>query len=86
MPFYAWQCLSIQMKKRTIDLVIESGEEMMNLIKILVFKLDILDGFSGSSLPLQNKVYQLEVKKEYKKQKSSTPSKSVKINKDKIKE
>lgn len=55
------------MSKRTIDLVIESEEEMMSLIKILVFKLDILDGFRGSSLPLQNKVYQLEIQKEYKK-------------------
>ena len=64
LPFYAWQCLSIQLKKRTIDLVIENEEDMYNLIKILVYKLDILDGSRDSSIPLQRKVYQLEMKKE----------------------
>ena len=51
MPFYAWQCISIQLKERTIDLVIESEQEMMNLIKVLVYKLDIIDGNAHSGIP-----------------------------------
>ena len=51
-PFYAWQCISIQLKKRTIDLVIESEEDMFNLLKILVYKMDTFDGCKGSSKPL----------------------------------
>ena len=61
MPFYAWQCISLQLEKRTIDLIIESEEQMISLIKLLVYKLNILDGVSQSSLRLQERIFQLEI-------------------------
>ena len=62
-PFYAWNCLSIQLAKRTIDLVVPDEKAMFNLLKILVYKMNTLDGVRGSSLTLQRAVFRLECKK-----------------------
>ena len=35
-PFYAWECITIQMKNREIDLVLKNEKDMDNLILILV--------------------------------------------------
>jgi hypothetical protein len=50
-PFYAWQCISISSKDRDVDLVIEKEKDMINLLTMLIYKLETVDGFRGSALP-----------------------------------
>jgi hypothetical protein len=44
MPFFAWQCMSITLPHREIDIVIKGQEDQNNLVKFLLFKLNTLDG------------------------------------------
>ena len=39
MPFYSWNCITIQLGHRDVDLVIRSDQHMRNLIAFLVSKL-----------------------------------------------
>ena len=77
MPFYAWQCISLQLEKRTIDLVVESEEQMINLIKVLVYKLNIIDGITSSSLRLQERIYHLELQKRSRDLRKSKSKKTI---------
>ena len=54
LPFLAWQCLTIQLKDRDVQIVIRNQESMDNLIKFLIYNLDTLNGLRGSSIKLQN--------------------------------
>jgi hypothetical protein len=49
-PFYAWQCISISTMDRQVDLIIHDESDMMNLISLLIYKLQTIDGFKGTSL------------------------------------
>jgi len=52
LPFYSWQCITLQLEKRYIDLVIKKDEDMVKFIKLLVYKTDTMDGNRGSALRL----------------------------------
>ena len=43
-PFYSWECLTIDMGTRDLDLVIRSEMHMKYLIKFLVCSIRTLDG------------------------------------------
>lgn len=49
LPFYSWQCLSIQSTDRQFDLVIKNEEHMDILIKFLVFKMNTMDCMKDSA-------------------------------------
>jgi hypothetical protein len=53
-PFYAWQCISIITKDREVDLVIDSEKDMINLLTLLIYKLETVDGYRSSALPYVN--------------------------------
>lgn len=53
-PFLAWQCLTIQLKNRNLDLVIKDEADMDRVLSILIYKMHTLDGYKNSSLPLEN--------------------------------
>ena len=36
LPFYSWECLTIEMKDKTVDLVIKDEKEMMMVITLLI--------------------------------------------------
>lgn len=44
LPFMAWECLTIQLKDRQVDLVIRNQENMDKLLKFLIFHLDTANG------------------------------------------
>lgn len=47
--FHAWECITIQMENRDVDLVIRDEGDMLNLISLLVFELQTLDGQQGTA-------------------------------------
>ena len=49
LPFYAWQCISLQTKHRTIDLVIKDEKQMNIFLQYMIWSLKTVDGKSGSA-------------------------------------
>lgn len=49
LPFHAWDCLTLQTKKRDIDLVLTDQKEMFTLIKYLIYQLRTIDGTRNSA-------------------------------------
>jgi hypothetical protein len=52
-PFYAWECVTLHLKHRDVDLVIRNEKQMNLLLKFLVHSLDTIDGRRGSAAPLR---------------------------------
>jgi len=52
MPFYAWECLTIQTKTRQVDLIIKDPKAIENLLFYLIYQMKTFDGSAGSSKPL----------------------------------
>ena len=48
-PFFAWQCLTLEMENRNIDLVIKDDNDMKVLIRYLVQALNTIDGKMNSA-------------------------------------
>ena len=44
LPFYTWQCISLKLKHREVDLVIDDEEQMNLLVKYLLIKMESIDG------------------------------------------
>lgn len=47
--FYAWQCITLQLKSRDIDLVIPLDEDMDCFIEVLVENMNTVDGKKDSA-------------------------------------
>ena len=57
--FFSWQCLTIQTENRDIDLVIKNQEDMDNLLILLIFDLETLNGARGTARKLtENMMYE----------------------------
>jgi hypothetical protein len=53
-PFYSWNCITIYLWNREVDLVIKNENDLKMLIKYLIYKLQTVDGQRGSALPFLN--------------------------------
>jgi len=53
-PFYAWECITIQLRKRDVDLVIHDEIDMQILIKFLIVYLNSFDSNKNSIQILKN--------------------------------
>jgi hypothetical protein len=53
LPFYTWECLSLQTKdrKRTIDLIIPQEHHMMIVLHFLILQMKTVDGVKNSAIP-----------------------------------
>lgn len=52
-PFYAWDCLTITIRKQgELFLIIRKEEDMINMLKFLIFSLETVDGKRGTSIKL----------------------------------
>ena len=49
MPYFAWQCISLTLSHREVDIVIKNEKEQNNLVKFLLYKLNTVDGKAGSA-------------------------------------
>ena len=63
LPFYAWECISIHLKERTIDLVIKERNHLFCLLKFLIWNLNTVDGKKGTALQLLDHVNQIAINK-----------------------
>lgn len=52
LPFHSWNCITLKLGRRDVDLVIKDEHQMQVLIKFLVFSLCTLDGTKNSARPL----------------------------------
>ena len=48
LPFYCWECITIQTNKKSINLVIRDQKEMTKLLEFLIYQLKTVDGFRGT--------------------------------------
>ena len=48
-PFYAWQCITLNMETRDVDLVIPNEKDMEMLLKFLIFELKTINGEKGTA-------------------------------------
>ena len=52
LPFFAWECLTLQLNNRDIDLVIRNPTSMELLLKFLIYQLKTVDGNRDTALPI----------------------------------
>jgi hypothetical protein len=52
LPFFNWECISIEIKNRKIDLVIQDIHHMNLLLKFLIYHLETIDGKRYSARPI----------------------------------
>jgi hypothetical protein len=49
LPFYSWDCITLQLENRDVDLVIKSEEQMTMFIKFMVYTLRTINGERGTA-------------------------------------
>ena len=54
MPYYVWQCLTIELKDRDVDLVILKEDEMIAILSLLIWKTNTINGVARTSLALSD--------------------------------
>ena len=57
-PFYSWECLTLELGNRDLDLVIRSEKHMKFILKFLIHSIRTMDGRRGTAdkvLDLMNK-------------------------------
>ena len=52
LPFYSWQCISLSLNNRDVDIVIKNERVQNNLVKYLLYKLETIEGKAGSATNL----------------------------------
>ena len=50
LPFHSWDCITLQLSHRDVDLVITNEQHMSTFIKFLVYRMKTLDGNRGSAI------------------------------------
>ena len=63
LPFYAWQCISLQTADRTIDLVIKDEKQMAIFLQFMIWSLKTVDGKSGSAEPFLDLMQKKQLRK-----------------------
>lgn len=48
-PFYCWECLTIELGNRDLDLVIRSEKHMKFVLKFLIHSIRTMDGRRGTA-------------------------------------
>lgn len=51
LPFYAWQCITLQLEVHSLDLIIENNESMRFFQEFLAYELCSIDGERDSFIP-----------------------------------
>ena len=49
LPFYCWECVSLEGKLRNVDLIIQEQDKMDMFLKFLIYQLKTYNGVTGSS-------------------------------------
>ena len=62
MPFYSWECLTLCLKDREVDLVIPNEPDMERLLKYLIWNTKTIDGCKNSAVKILNKMQKQSTK------------------------
>lgn len=62
-PFYSWNCITLKIGRRDIDLVIKNEKHMSIFQKFLIYSLNTLNGIKNSALPMIQQLNEEEVTK-----------------------
>jgi hypothetical protein len=62
-PFNSWDCITLQLKHRDVDLVIRSGTQMNMFLKFLIYSLETFDGKRGSASQLVKCLIRQEIRR-----------------------
>lgn len=57
LPFYSWECLTLQLKNRDIDLVIRDPLDMELFLKFMIYQLKTVDGVRDTALPILEQMH-----------------------------
>ena len=58
MPFYAWECITLDLGYREVDLVIRDEAQMKALLMFLIYSMKTVDGKQGSAIPIHKALFQ----------------------------
>ena len=61
LPFHSWNCITLQLGRRDVDLVIKNDNDMQIFLSFLVYSLCTLDGTRNSAKNLLNSLIDEEV-------------------------
>ena len=84
LPFKSWECISIKMAHREVDLVIKDPDQMDAFLKYLIYKTETVDGRYGSAKAILKNMMVKSNKKLSKKQQTLNQSRLERENKIKI--
>lgn len=81
-PFYAWECITLMMESREIDLVIQSESDMNDLLAFLIMELDTVDCSRNTAQKVYNEIRDNKIESELEKKTkmSDEKKKALKIN------
>lgn len=74
-PFYAWECITLQLDNREVDLVVQNDKDMDDLLEVLIDALDTVDGNKGSANVIYKIIQQEKMKNELIKRDQYNPKK-----------
>ena len=66
-PFYSWECITLQLVNREVDLVIQNEKDMDDLIEVLVDGMNTVDGNKDSYDAVDEAIRKEKIKQELKK-------------------
>jgi hypothetical protein len=61
-PFFSWQCITLQLVHRDVDLVLKNQEDMDHLLKFLIYEMNTINGKRDSGLKLQQLLVEKRLK------------------------
>jgi hypothetical protein len=64
LPFYAWQCITLQTNRRDVNLVIKDQKDMQILLEFLIISLRTIDGVRDTAKNLIAKLHGINPNKE----------------------
>ena len=70
-PFKSWECITLQLEHRDVDLIIDNEKTMKMFLKILIYKMNTIDGSKDSGKKVKEIIYRGIKKQLAKKKKSS---------------
>ena len=62
LPFKSWNCITLRLGRRDVDLVLKNEMQMSILIKFLVYSLYTMDGTKNTAKPILDMINQEEIK------------------------
>tara|TARA_B110000285_G_C14824999_1_gene468267 strand:- start:153 stop:368 length:216 start_codon:yes stop_codon:yes gene_type:complete len=51
MPFYSWECITLEMDTKNVDLVVKDEKEMMILITLIIQSINTRNNYKGTAKP-----------------------------------